>query len=286
MPGFPISIPVSVYSLSIRLAEGVGGWDADANAIGEDMHMLLKCFFHTNGQATTRAVFSAASQCNVSDGDNSSSSLSPPRKRQAYDGLYSDMTTIYARYKQGLRHMWGSLDSGYALRQTLGARRILGIRHLALLYMLWQAHFFLLHFFISIVLSGILTAFQPASAINPKIHAALSLGGRVRIFCFILLNVTFFFYNALHDVCSQARSEDMAAAKLPCVVETRRWFHAKQLAEHPVLPLVGIIYGALPALVAQVSHLWTEDLVYVVARKPKVEWGNGRIPKLSIDCNV
>jgi hypothetical protein len=40
---WPISIPTSVYSLPLALAEAVGGWDADPTAIGEDMHMLLKC---------------------------------------------------------------------------------------------------------------------------------------------------------------------------------------------------------------------------------------------------
>ena len=35
------------------------------------------------------------------------------------------------------------------------------------------------------------------------------------------------------------------------------------------------------------SHLWTDELVYVVAGKPKVErMGVANKPKLSIDCNV
>jgi hypothetical protein len=37
--------PVSTYSISMKLAEQVEGWDTDH--IAEDQHMFLKCFFET-----------------------------------------------------------------------------------------------------------------------------------------------------------------------------------------------------------------------------------------------
>ena len=100
--------PTSVYSLPLGLADKVGGWDADCEAIGEDLHMYLKCFFALNGNLTRRTVMSPASQTNVSV------DLKGPR------GIAGG---VQARYKQGLRHMWGSLDSGYALRQLVSVWR-------------------------------------------------------------------------------------------------------------------------------------------------------------------
>jgi hypothetical protein len=52
----------------LGLADKVGGWDADCEAIGEDLHMYLKCFFALNGNLTTRTVVAPASQTNVVSG--------------------------------------------------------------------------------------------------------------------------------------------------------------------------------------------------------------------------
>lgn len=102
--GSTVCIPTSVYSLPMSLVEAVGGWDTDPGAIGEDMHMYLKCFFALSGNLNVRVVYAAASQCNVS--------ADTKGIRGYYDGLV-------ARYKQALRHMWGSMDSGYAIRETV-----------------------------------------------------------------------------------------------------------------------------------------------------------------------
>ncbi|KAJ6114224.1 hypothetical protein N7486_000002 [Penicillium sp. IBT 16267x] len=55
-PGSRMAIPTSVYSLPLVLAEQVGGWDSDPTAIGEDMHMLLKCYFETAGDLLVSAT--------------------------------------------------------------------------------------------------------------------------------------------------------------------------------------------------------------------------------------
>ena len=96
--------PTSVYSLPLSLADKVGGWDSDCEAIGEDLHMYAKCFFALNGTLTTRTILAPVSQTNVSSGQK---------------GIKGKIGDCGARYKQGLRHMWGSLDSGYALRKIV-----------------------------------------------------------------------------------------------------------------------------------------------------------------------
>ena len=103
--GSTIAPPTSVYSLPLELVDRVGGWDCDSEAIGEDLHMYLKCFFALNGNLTVRTVLSPVSQSNVTGGGG-----------KGYRGIYSDMR---ARYKQAIRHMWGALDTGFALRKVV-----------------------------------------------------------------------------------------------------------------------------------------------------------------------
>lgn len=101
-----VAPPTSVYSLPLELVDRVGGWDCDNEAIGEDLHMYLKCFFALNGNLTVRTVLSPVSQTNVTGGG----------RDKGYKGLSMDMK---ARYKQALRHMWGALDTGFALRKLV-----------------------------------------------------------------------------------------------------------------------------------------------------------------------
>ncbi|CZT14398.1 uncharacterized protein RCC_00375 [Ramularia collo-cygni] len=102
--GSQVCIPTSVYSLPMTLLAQVGGWDTGPGAIGEDMHMYLKSFFALSGNLHVEVVYAAASQCDVSTDDV---------------GVKGFITGADARYKQALRHMWGSLDSGYAIRETI-----------------------------------------------------------------------------------------------------------------------------------------------------------------------
>jgi len=96
--------PTSVYTVPLDLVDRVGGWDADSEAIGEDLHMYLKCFFALNGNLTTRTVLAPVSQSNVTGGGK---------------GFRGQFENYKARYKQAMRHMWGALDSGYAIRSLV-----------------------------------------------------------------------------------------------------------------------------------------------------------------------
>ena len=104
--GSSIKIPTSVYSVAMLLAGRVGGWDTGPESIGEDMHMFLKCYFATKGQAKVKIIFSPASQSNVSSD---------------VKGIRGFIANLWARYNQAMRHMWGSLDTGYAIEKGLEA---------------------------------------------------------------------------------------------------------------------------------------------------------------------
>lgn len=90
----------------MTLAGDVGGWDTGPESIGEDMHMFLKCFFKSKGQAQTKIIYSPASQSNVTSD---------------VKGLRGIPKNLGSRFKQALRHMWGSLDSGYAIQKGIEA---------------------------------------------------------------------------------------------------------------------------------------------------------------------
>jgi hypothetical protein len=61
----PSHLPHPVYSLPLTLVDFIASWDAGNEAMGEDLHMYIKCSFAKKGNLTCRTVFSAASQSNV-----------------------------------------------------------------------------------------------------------------------------------------------------------------------------------------------------------------------------
>ncbi|KAI9264899.1 hypothetical protein BDA99DRAFT_436977 [Phascolomyces articulosus] len=95
-----IAFPCSTYSLSMVLAERVGFWDTDADSVGEDMHMMLKCFFKTDGMARCQPIFVPINLTNV--------------QTNGY------MSNMYARFVQAKRHYNGIADVSYTLRNAFG----------------------------------------------------------------------------------------------------------------------------------------------------------------------
>ncbi|KAG2206766.1 hypothetical protein INT47_003708 [Mucor saturninus] len=94
-----LCVPCSNYTLSFILAERVGYWDVDADAIGEDMHMWLKCFFKTDGHARTAPIYVPINLTNV--------------QCEGY------LANVNARYVQAKRHFQGVADLGYTLRHMI-----------------------------------------------------------------------------------------------------------------------------------------------------------------------
>ncbi|KAJ1555837.1 hypothetical protein HK405_012072, partial [Cladochytrium tenue] len=101
----PIKFPCSAYSLSMNFCAALGFWDVGPDAIGEDLHMYLKAYFATSGRVIVRTIYSPTSQCNV--------------EGKQLGGIRGYFSFIHARYTQAKRHLWGSLDSGWALKRGL-----------------------------------------------------------------------------------------------------------------------------------------------------------------------
>ncbi|KAF4212100.1 hypothetical protein CNMCM8980_002093 [Aspergillus fumigatiaffinis] len=254
-PGTCVSIPTSVYSLPLSLAERIGGWDSDSTAIGEDMHMMLKCYFETAGNVVTRPVYVPASQCNVSSDTGR--------------GWRRSLDTCRARYRQALRHMWGALDSGFAARRTISYIRshcrclFFRPRHLALVHLLWEAHFLPCHLIILMLFSTIYTLLNPPASLHPTMAWAFDLTNVLRASSFIGMNMCIFLYEPWHALCVRTRKTDMQEANVADAGFSERvWWSPAQLVERVCFPIAGTVFGGIPTVHAVFSHFWTDRLVY------------------------
>ena len=263
-PGSTICIPTSSYSLSANLVRAVGGWDVGPDAMGEDIHMFLKCFFHTRGQLVVRLVMSPASQSNVASSAR---------------GFRGWADNHLARWRQGVRHMWGALDLGYSVCKGIelwqnGESIALSMTpRFAMLYLrLFEAHCVPLQLLLSIAASAIYQLFIPSVITPMPILWALRLCNVLKLLSFGILMCYFALYRRYHALCLGIRIEDRKAAGLPLderglnrVNGLRYWL------ECLVFPVAGALFGSLPALVAQMSHLFTDRLQYTVSLKPVLE---------------
>lgn len=98
----PVKFPCSMYTLTRQLAERVNYWDAGPEAIGEDMHMALKCWTRTQMALNLVPIYVPASCSNVQG------------------NTYWESLT--ARFDQAKRHLWGTLDFGYAFASLISQR--------------------------------------------------------------------------------------------------------------------------------------------------------------------
>ncbi|KAI5861830.1 glycosyl transferase family group 2-domain-containing protein [Durotheca rogersii] len=303
--GSTIAPPTSVYSLPLKLVDRVGGWDCDPEAIGEDLHMYLKCFFALNGNLTVRTIMSAVSQSNVKGNGG-----------EGFQGLYNDMN---ARYKQALRHMWGGLDSGYAIRKfaelwqerkhTSRAFRPLHIalnnpsdsfitqtqldmnpehtmesgifsdvttdtlkepdwaRIVYLFHRLFEAHFLPLQTTILVIASTLYVWVTDGGSDPHQLAWIFSICNFLRTGGFMVVALLLFLYERFHKIGAAAREREMHEAGLAKGMCFSRRQAKKNFIDYVMVPLVAPLYGAIPTAQAQIMHFFTVDLVYTVSKK-------------------
>lgn len=91
-----LSLPMSSYSLSLRLLEASNYWDTDV--IADEWHTYIKAFHTTKGRVLIQPIFL-------------------PFLSQATTGK-NFWQACMNRYKQSLRHGWGSKELGFAIATT------------------------------------------------------------------------------------------------------------------------------------------------------------------------
>ncbi|KAM7206960.1 Glycosyl transferase family group 2 domain containing protein [Rhypophila sp. PSN 637] len=305
--GSTIAPPTSVYSLPLELVDRVGGWDCDKEAIGEDLHMYLKCFFALNGNLTVRTVLSPVSQTNVTGGG----------RGKGIRGIIKDMQ---ARYKQAQRHMWGALDTGYALRKvvetwrerkhTSRAFRPLhttstdgsdtyvpqsqvdavdpevakesGIfsdvvtdtlggmnyeRTFYLFHRLFEAHFLPVQMTILIFASTLLLWITEGSDDLQNVMWIYPICNILRTAGFLEVAVYLGLYENFHKICLETREKEMSYAGLTKGMHFSSRDVKTNFIDYVMVPLVAPIFGSIPCAQAQICHFWTLDLVYTVSKK-------------------
>lgn len=112
-----------------------------------------------------------------------------------------------------------------------------------------------------------ITADKPDS-----LHIAwtFTLTNYLRIISFGGTAVYLMLYEGYHATGAGLRLAEMTAAGLAeHMVFSFRKFPGN-LVDYAVSPLVAPLFGCVPALQAQFSHFWTQELVYAVSAKPEV----------------
>ena len=270
-----VAIPTAVYTLPLPLVCFAGGWDTGSEAIGEDMHMMLKCYFATNGCMKIQPIPSPASQCSITTGTR---------------GIRGWLENHSARYTQALRHMWGCLDSGYALRQWYkvsqdskiynqpsqasessspdleprtprhvelclklsqhalhGAKlRRLTLRNLILFHRLFEAHFLPVHLILVLLASTLYTALPYPLSSCRLLTAVLNITGFLRIVSFAIMLIYFFvFYEGYHLACIEARANEMKKAGLDDELAEefsyRKRFSITTIMDYILFPIAGTL---------------------------------------------
>ncbi|KAK6436496.1 hypothetical protein LTR95_007306 [Oleoguttula sp. CCFEE 5521] len=262
--GSTICIPTSVYSLPMALVEEVSGWDTGPGAIGEDLHMYLKCFFALSGNLNVQIVYSAASQCNVQ------SDL--VGIRGYVDGVVASANWTAFYTSTGLhKSLVPKQDTAAPYRPPPKPIHMTNL--LTIFHRLFEAHFLPTHLALILTTTGLYSLIHPGFLIPHFLRWCLDFAGWCRLLGFTLMMCYFYLYAKYHHFCVELRQEEMRRAGLwEDIAEqdgfSMKVFQVTGLLECVLFPIGGFIFGAIPALQAVISHLFTERLTYVVSLKP------------------
>lgn len=229
-----LAIPISSYSYSLRLLDASGYWDTDV--IAEDAHMYIKAFFCSDAELELEPIFL-------------------PFLATATTGE-TIWEVIKLRYGQTLRHAWGSKEVGYIIARMLEHPEISPWRSMKLLIRV--AHDILLAgagWMILTVGSQLPVLFNPglvppiSQIASDPVYALLILSGVL----VVVLGIVFW----AQDVASRP------PRPRPMTLRER----LLTLVSFPLLPVLTLIFVALPVLHAQTRLLLGGSLQYQVARK-------------------
>ncbi|KAI9489462.1 hypothetical protein BDB00DRAFT_843008 [Zychaea mexicana] len=245
-----IAFPCSTYSLSMVLAERVGYWDTGADAVGEDMHMFLKCFFKTDGQARTVPIHVPINLTNV--------------QTSGY------LSNINARYIQAKRHYNGVADVAYTLRNAMRSRTMSWYDKMLVCLKVLEAHMIpvtsgWLMFAAVPLMQFILFPPYPLFAIvKPLENPILTSDFYANLWNIVRLVTVFLPFPLFGTLAVYEHMHRSVDRELLRKVESRRWTN---LFDYATLPLAAWLFMTLPSTLACVKRLRKREEQYIVAEK-------------------
>lgn len=107
-----MAMPMSSYSLSLKLLANSGNWDGDV--IADEWHMMIKAYFASDGKVSLKHIF-LPFLADSTTGDNI-------------------VESVKNRYTQTLRHAWGSKEVGYMIAKLIENPHIASVESFKLLF--------------------------------------------------------------------------------------------------------------------------------------------------------
>ncbi len=226
-----LPLPISTYSLSLRLADEVGYWDSDV--IADEVHMFLKCFFRRGGSVGLGRMYLPFSAYAVT-GDNF-------------------VDACKNRYAQSLRHAWGAKEVGYAMSQIIERPDVPIGRGLEILFRVAHDN----------IMAGAGWVLITFGAQLPILLYPSLLANIWQFPPFLLLQASFIVVGILGVVFWLVDLRERPP-------RNRRWTVGEVLltiVSFPLLPILTLIFLALPVIDAQTRLLLGIPLQFKVARK-------------------
>lgn len=229
-PWWP-ALPMSSYSLSLKLLDIAGYWDADV--IADEWHMYIKAYFVRDGDMALRPIFL-------------------PFLGSATGGT-SLLDSFKQRYQQTLRHAWGAKEIGYTIAQIQNNPQI--ERHKSYHLLFRVAH--------DNLLAGVGGVILTAGVQLPSLLHPGSIGQWTQTPIFYALQVSFLVVTLITllfwrvDVITRP-------PRHTTMTPTERVMAALSI---PALPLVSLLVVALPVLHSQTRLMLSLPLQFRVTRK-------------------
>ncbi|KAI9255223.1 hypothetical protein BDA99DRAFT_562489 [Phascolomyces articulosus] len=257
-----IAFPCSTYSLSMVLAERVGYWDTGADAVGEDMHMFLKCFFKTNGQARTVPIHVPINLTNV--------------QTNGY------LSNINARYIQAKRHYNGVADVAYTLRNAMkqstpssssyscspsfsnGYDKLLVCLKVLEAHMIPVTSGWLMFAAVPLMQFILFPPYPLFALVSPMENPILTSDFYANLWNIVRLLTVFLPFPLFGTLAVYEHMHRSVDRELLRKVESRRWTN---LFDYVTLPIAAWLFMTLPSTLACVKRLRKKEEQYIVAEK-------------------
>lgn len=217
-------------------------WDTWPDAIGEDMHLFIKAFYHTNGVTQLHPLHAPINMCHVSSD--------------------TFIASLWARFMQAERHMRGISDTGYVLKQW--SRCGFTVRNIVVLCGCLEAHLLPAMTFTALALLPLywgIVCTLTGQTMPHEVFLVQKLGGVSLIF--MVSTMLCFEYNRY--MCRKY------LYRLPTSGFLATFFH---LIQYAWLMLSIWFYALLPIAVVTFKHLLNiTSMTYVVGEKRSANKG-------------